>query len=47
MEIISIAYSRAIDEGGEFEDQERRRLHEGLHHECANSVYGSAASFIS
>ncbi|XP_034382324.1 uncharacterized protein LOC117726257 [Cyclopterus lumpus] len=47
-EIVNIAYSRTIDEDGEFiEDQERRRLHELLHRECAKSVYGSAASFIS
>ncbi|XP_075942298.1 uncharacterized protein LOC142944945 isoform X1 [Anarhichas minor] len=44
-EIVSIAYNRAIDEESEFnEDQERHRLHELLHRDCAKSVYGSAAS---
>lgn len=47
-EIIIIAHSRAIDDEGEFnEDQERRRLHELLHRDHAKSVYGSAASLIS
>ena len=47
-EIINIAYSRAIDEEGEFDEkQERRRLHELLRHDCAKSIYGSAMSTIS
>ncbi|XP_060762593.1 uncharacterized protein LOC132871953 isoform X2 [Neoarius graeffei] len=47
-EIVTIAYGRAIDEEGEFnEDMERRRLHELLHRDYAKSVYGSAASLTS
>ncbi|KAI3351063.1 hypothetical protein L3Q82_005630 [Scortum barcoo] len=44
-EIISIAYSRAIDDENEFDEgQERSRLHDLLHRDYAKSVYGSAAS---
>jgi len=47
-EITNIAYSRAIDNESEFnEQQERHRLHELLRHDYAKSVYGSAASSLS
>lgn len=47
-EIINIAYGRAIEEEGEFDEKhERRRLHELLRHDCAKSIYGSAASVTS
>ena len=47
-EITNIAYGRAIDDEGEFNEQkERHRLHELLRHDHAKSVYGSAASLIS
>jgi len=37
-----------VGEKGEFDEkQERRRLHELLHHDCAKSINGSAVSMIS
>ncbi|XP_078020592.1 uncharacterized protein LOC144459802 [Epinephelus lanceolatus] len=47
-EIINIAYDRAIEDEGEFDEKQgRRRLHELLRHGCARSIYGSAVSMIS
>lgn len=47
-EIINIAYSRRIDEEGEFDEkQERWHLHELICHNCLKSIHGSTVSTIS
>lgn len=47
-EIISIAYDRAVDDIGDFnEERERQHLSELRQHDYVSSVYGSAASLKS